>query len=173
MNVGSYPERLFIFLRPIYLWISLNTLWEQSIRDRYSCEYHIINTTESIPSLTQSSCFRSTAVSLTFDLGISKKMHFFFFNKILTKHSNPVATVDSYTLVQRLTVNVTFLKYPLSSCPRWGEDDLPSCLCSDRPGGPTSGAAPTCSCSSGPQQGDEPLQRTTNPANVTRAALLR
>lgn len=56
---------------------------------------------------------------------------------------------------------------------RWSKDDLPSCFCADCPGGPTSGAASTCSCSSGPQQGANSLQRAAHTANVTGTTLLR
>lgn len=62
---------------------------------------------------------------------------------------------------------------PLFSLRRWGKDDLPSCFGADCPGGPTSGAASTCSCCSGPQQGAEPLQRAAHAAHVAAAALLR
>lgn len=58
-------------------------------------------------------------------------------------------------------------------CLRWSKDDLPGCFSADCPGGPTSGAASTCSCGSGPQQGAKPLQRAAHTTNITAAALLR
>lgn len=66
---------------------------------------------------------------------------------------------------------VTSLRSALPLPVRWRKDDLPSCFSADCSGGSTSRAAPTCSCSSGPQQGAKPLQRAADAADVTAAAV--